>query len=95
MSKYFSMEFSIFLPNILKDKATRKNLPARPIADAMIRIGRAILNNPAVMVIALYGMGVKAAVKIVRNAFASYFCRTISMTDSRWYVDTIHLPTVS
>ena len=48
--------------------------------EAIIKVGRLIWNTPAVIEKTVYGIGVKAAVKITRKLCASYWAPTLSNT---------------
>src|SRR3989344_5774292 len=58
-----------FSPKYLEIYATAKNRSPLPIMDAMTKVRRSMRKSPAAMVNILYGIGVKAAVKIARKAF--------------------------
>ena len=64
----------IGLPNFLINKATKKNLADLLIVEAIINIGKLILNAPADMVIILNGIGVNPAVNTIKKLYKSNFC---------------------
>ena len=51
-------------PNIIMNRASRKNLDPRPINDAITKVDRRTSKAPADMVNSLYGTGVKPAMAI-------------------------------
>ena len=64
----------IGFPNFFINKATKKNLADLLIVEAIINIGKLILNAPADMVIILKGIGVKPAVNTIKKLYKSNFC---------------------
>lgn len=72
LSKYLSIKPFIVSPYFHNKKATKKNLAARLITDAIKNITRFILNAPLEIVNILYGIGVNPAVKIIQKSYCSY-----------------------
>ena len=64
----------IGLPNFLINNATKKNLADLLIVEAIINIGKLILNAPADMVIILNGIGVNPAVNTIKKLYKSNYC---------------------
>ena len=74
--KYFSIKSLIFSPKKYISEPSIKNLADLPIDEASMNVARFILKTPAVIVKTLYGIGVKAAPRIAKNAFSLYFIPT-------------------
>ena len=74
--KYFSIKSLIFSPKKYISEPSIKNLADLPIDEASMNVARFILKTPAVIVKTLYGIGVKAAPRIAKNAFSLYFIST-------------------
>ena len=72
--KYVSINPLIGSPKFLINIATKKNLAALLIVDAIINIGKLILNAPEEIVITLKGMGVNPAVNTIKKLYKSNFC---------------------
>ena len=70
--RYLSMYTFTVGPNFLNRMPTRKNLAPLPTIEAPINGRIEIFETPAVTVKILYGIGVKAAEKIIVNEFSSY-----------------------
>lgn len=70
--KYLSMNDFICGPNFQISMAIKKNLAPLLIIDAIINIGRLILNAPEDIVITLYGSGVNPAVNTIQKSYSEY-----------------------
>jgi hypothetical protein len=74
--KYFPIVFCIFLPKNLRATTTIKNRPPIPSIEAKNKTCKEILNLPAEIVRALYGIGVNAPAKMLKKALFAYFSPT-------------------
>ena len=69
--KYLSIKYRIDSPYTFIKKAINKNLVLLLIVDAKINRKKLILNEPALIVNSLNGIGVKPAVNIIRKLYSS------------------------
>lgn len=82
-------------PNKYVSVATVKNRNPRPRIDAVINGNKPTCHTPAAIVNTLYGMGVKAAAKIAKNAFSLNNSPTVMKCCSYPKLCMIALPILS